>query len=218
MGSSRLERGRDGQASRNFFSVPEHTHTQTHITETFICLLSSFFVSNPHSSIPQTVLSTPSHHITLGLFPIHIGSSCPHHKQTNPTKTTTTALSHSHSEMTNSSPRSFTFSASSGTPTPTTPTFDLYTYSNSTASYYETMRQWDDEGISQWLQEIKMTHYDRLFFGTTMPQPLSLVPKMNQRNDNTETENTYAYAYSLLYLSWLFCCALLNFFSRFYLV
>ncbi|KAG0013203.1 ATP binding [Podila clonocystis] len=66
--------------------------------------------------------------------------------------------------MTNSSPRSFTFSASSGTPTPTTPTFDLYTYSNSTASYYETMRQWDDEGISQWLQEIKMTHYDRLFF------------------------------------------------------
>ncbi|KAG0037201.1 ATP binding [Podila clonocystis] len=66
--------------------------------------------------------------------------------------------------MTNSSPRSFTFSASSGTPTPTTPTFDLYTYSNSTTSYYETMRQWDDEGISQWLQEIKMTHYDRLFF------------------------------------------------------
>ncbi|KAG0088649.1 ATP binding [Podila epicladia] len=67
--------------------------------------------------------------------------------------------------MTNSSPRSFTFSASSGTPTPTTPTFDIYTYSNSTTSYYETMRQWDDEGISQWLQEIKMTHYDRLFFG-----------------------------------------------------
>ncbi|KAF9288845.1 ATP binding, partial [Mortierella antarctica] len=66
--------------------------------------------------------------------------------------------------MTNSSPRSFTFSASSGTPTPTTPTFDIYTYSNSTTSYYETMRQWDDEGISQWLQEIKMTHYDRLFF------------------------------------------------------
>ncbi|KAF8947346.1 ATP binding, partial [Haplosporangium bisporale] len=65
--------------------------------------------------------------------------------------------------MTNSSPRSFTFSASSGTPTPTTPTFEVYTYSNSTTSYYETMRQWDDEGISQWLQEIKMVHYDRLF-------------------------------------------------------
>ncbi|KAF9404450.1 ATP binding [Podila epigama] len=66
--------------------------------------------------------------------------------------------------MANSSPRSFTFSASSGTPTPTTPTFELYSHPSTTTSYYETLRQWDDEGVSQWLQEIKMLHYDRLFF------------------------------------------------------
>ncbi|ORZ28770.1 kinase-like domain-containing protein [Lobosporangium transversale] len=64
--------------------------------------------------------------------------------------------------MTSSSPRSFTFSASSGTPTPTTPTFDIYSYSNAT-SFYEILRQWDDEGIALWLHDNKMSHYDRLF-------------------------------------------------------
>ncbi|KAI1315718.1 ATP binding [Mortierella claussenii] len=64
--------------------------------------------------------------------------------------------------MTSSSPRSFTFSTSSGTPTPTTPTFDIYTYSNA-ASFYEILRQWDDEGIALWLHENKMSQYDRLF-------------------------------------------------------
>ncbi|KAF9152862.1 ATP binding [Linnemannia schmuckeri] len=64
--------------------------------------------------------------------------------------------------MTSSSPRSFTFSASSGTPTPTTPTFDLYSYSNA-SSYYEIMRQWDDDGIATWLHDNKMAHYDNLF-------------------------------------------------------
>ncbi|KAF9932575.1 ATP binding [Linnemannia zychae] len=64
--------------------------------------------------------------------------------------------------MTSSSPRSFTFSASSGTPTPTTPTFDIYSYSNA-SSYYEIMRQWDDEGIATWLHDNKMSHYDNLF-------------------------------------------------------
>ncbi|GJJ68561.1 mitogen-activated protein kinase kinase kinase [Entomortierella parvispora] len=64
--------------------------------------------------------------------------------------------------MTSSSPRSFTFSASSGTPTPTTPTFDLHAYSNAT-SYYEIMRQWDDDGIALWLQDHKMGHYGHLF-------------------------------------------------------
>ncbi|KAG0257574.1 ATP binding, partial [Linnemannia exigua] len=61
-----------------------------------------------------------------------------------------------------SSPRSFTFSASSGTPTPTTPTFDIYSYSNA-SSYYEIMRQWDDDGIATWLHDNKMAHYDNLF-------------------------------------------------------
>ncbi|KAG0211097.1 ATP binding [Mortierella sp. GBA30] len=64
--------------------------------------------------------------------------------------------------MTSSSPRSFTFSTSSGTPTPTTPTFDIYSYSNAT-SYYEILRQWDDEGIALWLHDNKMSHYDKLF-------------------------------------------------------
>ncbi|KAF9185935.1 ATP binding [Haplosporangium sp. Z 767] len=64
--------------------------------------------------------------------------------------------------MTSSSPRSFTFSASSGTPTPTTPTFDIYSYSNAT-SYYEILRQWDDEGIALWLHDNKMSQYDKLF-------------------------------------------------------
>ncbi|KAF9091952.1 ATP binding [Mortierella sp. GBA35] len=64
--------------------------------------------------------------------------------------------------MTSSSPRSFTFSASSGTPTPTTPTFDIYSYSNA-SSYYEIMRQWDDDGIATWLHDNKMAHYDNLF-------------------------------------------------------
>ncbi|KAG0292546.1 ATP binding [Linnemannia gamsii] len=64
--------------------------------------------------------------------------------------------------MTSSSPRSFTFSASSGTPTPTTPTFDIYSYSNA-SSYYEIMRQWDDDGTATWLHDNKMTHYDNLF-------------------------------------------------------
>ncbi|KAF9987229.1 ATP binding [Mortierella antarctica] len=64
--------------------------------------------------------------------------------------------------MTSSSPRSFTFSASSGTPTPTTPTFDIYSYSNA-ASYYEILRQWDDEGIALWLHDNKMSQYDKLF-------------------------------------------------------
>ncbi|KAF9170150.1 ATP binding [Mortierella sp. AD011] len=65
--------------------------------------------------------------------------------------------------MTSSSPRSFTFSASSGTPTPTTPTFDIYSYSNNAASFYEIMRQWDDEGIATWLHDNKMSQYDKLF-------------------------------------------------------
>ncbi|KAG0048822.1 ATP binding, partial [Gryganskiella cystojenkinii] len=64
--------------------------------------------------------------------------------------------------MTSSSPRSFTFSASSGTPTPTTPTFDLQAYSNAT-SYFEILRQWDDDGIAVWLQDNKMGHYSHLF-------------------------------------------------------
>ncbi|KAF9944626.1 ATP binding, partial [Modicella reniformis] len=64
--------------------------------------------------------------------------------------------------MTTSSPRSFTFSASSGSPTPTTPTFDIYSYSNAT-SFFEILRQWDDEGIALWLHDNKMSHYDKLF-------------------------------------------------------
>ncbi|KAF8924396.1 ATP binding [Dissophora ornata] len=64
--------------------------------------------------------------------------------------------------MTSSSPRSFTFSASSGTPTPTTPTFDIYSYSNA-ISFYEILRQWDDDGIATWLHDNKMSQYDRLF-------------------------------------------------------
>ncbi|KAF9570776.1 ATP binding [Mortierella alpina] len=76
--------------------------------------------------------------------------------------------------MTSSSPRSFTFSASSGTPTPTTPTFDIYSYSNA-ASYYEILRQWDDEGIALWLHDNKMSQYDKLFVGKFPCCPLHCV-------------------------------------------
>jgi len=66
--------------------------------------------------------------------------------------------------MTSSSPRSFTFSTSSGSPTPTTPTFDIYSYSNAT-SFYEILRQWDDDGIATWLHDNKMSQYDKFFVG-----------------------------------------------------
>ncbi|KAG0266968.1 ATP binding [Actinomortierella ambigua] len=61
-----------------------------------------------------------------------------------------------------SSPRSITFSTSSGTPTPTTPTFEIHG-SASGSSFYETVRQWDDVDVSQWLMDHKLGQHDRVF-------------------------------------------------------
>ncbi|KAG0237968.1 ATP binding [Actinomortierella wolfii] len=61
-----------------------------------------------------------------------------------------------------SSPRSITFSTSSGTPTPTTPTFEIHSSPNG-SSFYETVRQWDEVDVSQWLQEHKLGQHDRVF-------------------------------------------------------